>query len=360
MLVAAGMVSEAQVKQALTAQRRLGMRLGETLVVLGHVTEGQMTQVVSNQLTIPWVNLYHVDFSRELLGLVPSEIAEKYRLIPVYVRHVRRQGDTLYVAMDDPLNMTALQEVADGSGLPVKPMVASPSDIQNAIRVYYLGLPPLEDEDVGTSLPGVAKPKPKPAAKASPAAPASSKPRPSAPKATASKASAPKTSAAETNTAEESAAEASAAETNAAEESAAEESAAEESAEPTEASAPVEAEPQDVEEVEEDERPAVRPSVPPGPRPGPGFMTLTLLDGTQVRLPSGGTKEKEKAEERLTTRDLIHALQAKASGADVSDVLPEDAWEPLFATLLSVLLRKGLIADWEFVDEWNKQRRKSE
>lgn len=105
----------------------------------------------------------------------------------------------------------------------------------------------------------------------------------------------------------------------------------------------------------------VKPSVPPPRRPGPGFMTLTLLDGTQVKLPAGKAKDAApKAEDRLTTRDLIHALVARAGGADVSDVLPEDAWEPLVAALLSVLLRKGLIADWEFVDEWNKQRKKHE
>lgn len=141
MLVAAELVTEAQVKEALGAQKRTGQRLGETLVSMGYVTEGQMTQVLSNQLSIPWVNLYHVDFSRELLGLVPTEVAERNCLVPVYVRHVRRQGDTLYVAMEDPLNVAAMQEVADGSGLPVKPMVASPTDIRNAIRVYYLGLP---------------------------------------------------------------------------------------------------------------------------------------------------------------------------------------------------------------------------
>ena len=44
------------------------------------------------------------------------------------------------------------------------------------------------------------------------------------------------------------------------------------------------------------------------------------------------------------------------SGEDASDVLPDDRWEPLFASLLSLLMRKGLIADWEFVDEWNKHK----
>lgn len=281
MLVRAGIITEDDVREALVQQKRTGDRLGETLVAMGKVTERQMTQQLSNQLTIPWVNLYHVDFSRELLDLVPADLAEHYELIPVYVRSVRRQGDTLYVAMTDPLNLEILQQVADEAGLPVKPMVANPTDIRNAIRVYYLGLAPLEEEE--------------PKAEREPAA---------------------------------------------------------EESEP----APDEPTPEPV--PSDEGGPSARPSQPPPPRPAAAFMTLTLLDGTQVKLPSpaaaGAAVEPE--ERGLTTRDLIHALNARAAGEDVSDVLPDDAWEPLVATLLSVLLRKGLIADWEFVDEWKKQR----
>jgi len=265
MLVAAGLVSAAQVEEALARQKKSGPRLGETLVAMGAVTEAQMTQVLSNQLSIPWVDLYHVDFSRELLDRVPADLAEQHRLIPVYVRNVRRQGDTLYVAMDDPLDLDALQQVADRSGLPVKPMVAAPTDIENAIRVYYLGLPPLPPAKP-------AKQQAKPARKVEP--------------------------------------------------------------------------------------PVTQPSQPPPAKTGGSrFRTLTLLDGTQVRLPAAPEKKEEATEEQgLTARDLLAALAARAAGKDVSDVLEDGAWEPLFAALLSILMRKGLVADWEFVDEWKKHR----
>ena len=72
----------------------------------------------------------------------PAPVAERFCLVPVYVRQVRRQGRTLFVAMEDPMSLDALQAAADCSGLPVKPTVAAPTDIRNAIRVYYLGLPP--------------------------------------------------------------------------------------------------------------------------------------------------------------------------------------------------------------------------
>jgi len=295
MLVAARLVTEAQVGEALDKQKQRGRRLGEMLVELGYVTEAQMTEVLSNQLTLPWVNLYHVDFSRELLSLVSPEIAEKHGIVPIYVRHVRGQGDTLFVAMEDPLNLAALQDVADSSGMPVKPMVASPSDIRGAIRVYYLGLPPAAPEpeiEAGAidfaevvTTPLAAKP-----------APAAQPPV-------------------------------------------------------------VQAAPEPAPEAAPEPGPTVKPSVEPAARPSLGFLTLTLLDGTEVRLPSrGGKKQVEKAERGLTTRDIIHALLAKKAGEDVSDVLPDDAVEGLLATLLSVLMRKGLLADWEFIDEWKKHR----
>jgi type IV pilus assembly protein PilB len=273
MLVRAGLVTDAQVSEALARQKQTGQRLGETLVAMGLVTEAQMTQMLSNQLSIPWVNLYHVDFSRELLARVPAEVAEQYRLVPVYVRQVRRQGDTLFVAMEDPLNLDAMQAVADRSGLPVKSMVAPPSDIQNAIRVYYLGLPPATPEPPDPEI-----------------------------------------------TAEES-----------------------------------------DEELDYETGEPVSPTMPaPAVSAPSGFMTLTLLDGTVVRLP-GASRRKDTpsmpTERGLTTRDLIHALRARAAGEDVSRILPDEDWEALFAALLSTLMRKGLIADWEFVDEWKKHRK---
>jgi type IV pilus assembly protein PilB len=91
------------------------------------------------------------------------------------------------------------------------------------------------------------------------------------------------------------------------------------------------------------------------------MVTLTLLDGTEVRLPAnrkdeGGSEERGAAGQDLTASDLVQALFARSEGADVSDVLPDARWERLFATLLTLLLRKGLIADWEFVDEWRKHQ----
>ena len=291
-MVGAGHLTEAQLDDVLETQRTSGRRLGEEIIARGLVDETLVTQMLSNQLSVPWVSLYKVPFTRELLSLVPAEIADRHNLIPVYVRQVRRQGDTLFVALHDPQDTAALEEVAGITGLPVKPMVSPPSEIRNAIRVYYFGLPPHSggtssgelaaitaagDERVSAPPEWVDRPSPAPAA-------AAPKPAP------------------------------------------------------------------------EQAPPAAKPA-PAGP--GPKFITMTLLDGTTVRLPVSSGKRGEgapKADERLTARDLVKALDARALGENTADVLGEASWESLFATLLTLLMRKGLLADWEFVEEWEKHR----
>lgn len=88
------------------------------------------------------------------------------------------------------------------------------------------------------------------------------------------------------------------------------------------------------------------------------MVTLTMLDGTQIALPRTPLKRDQPSAEaaapqgELTARDLIDALRAQAGGADTSEVLGKDVnWERMFAALLSLLLKKHLIVDWEFVRE---------
>ncbi len=96
------------------------------------------------------------------------------------------------------------------------------------------------------------------------------------------------------------------------------------------------------------------------------MVTLTLLDGTKVNLPArdvGAPQPTVKApssipaapRNELTARDLIAALRAVSHGTDATEILGNDVrWEALFGALLSLLLKKQLIADWEFVDEYKK------
>jgi hypothetical protein len=91
------------------------------------------------------------------------------------------------------------------------------------------------------------------------------------------------------------------------------------------------------------------------------MIALTLLDGTQIRLPGKGRADESgegapgKSGDQLTAKDLLAALRAASHGADASEVLGENVrWEALVAALLSVLLKKHLISDWEFVEEFKK------
>lgn len=337
MLVAAGFVTEEQVCEALTEQRSTGRRLGEELVSLGFVTEVQLIQVLSNQLSVPWVSLHHIEMTRELLDLVPAEIADRYGLIPVYKRAVRREGETLFVAMDDPTNEDAIREVSRACGLPVKPMVAPPTDIRNAIRVYYLGMAPKPPEAPKRARrhtdDSVKVMTAKAEAKAAELV-ASDVVR--TPDASASSA----TPAADAN-----------AETNAT--PAATDVATEVAASPTPEAPAVEA-----------SAPSAKSAAKPSPqpktetKPKQRFVTLTLLDGTTVRLPAqrrpSGEAEEPVRGGGLTGADLVRALLAKGQGAAVDDVLGGASWEVLCATILQLMLKKGLVADWEFVEAYKK------
>src|SRR5258706_3433378 len=153
LLVDAHIVAAEQLEQVLAQQKTDGRRLGTLLVENGLVTETQLTQILSQQLSVPWVSLYHIDFSRELLNLVPRDIAEKYCLVPIYIRPVRGQGDTLYVAMDDPMNEDALRECAASAGLPARPLVAAPPAVFKAHPPYYGAFPSLPAPPAGAPAP---------------------------------------------------------------------------------------------------------------------------------------------------------------------------------------------------------------
>jgi hypothetical protein len=89
------------------------------------------------------------------------------------------------------------------------------------------------------------------------------------------------------------------------------------------------------------------------------MIALTLLDGTTIQVPSKGKEEPapepEAAPGDLTARDIVAALRAAARGVDASEILGENArWEAMFSALLSLLLKKHLITDREFLEEFKK------
>jgi len=347
LLVQAKVLTAEQLAEALAGPREPGKKLGQLLIERGWITEAQLTQTLSLQLSVPWVSLYHIDFSRQLLNRVQREVAEKYCLIPIFVRHVKGQGETLYVAMDDPTNEAALAEVSRQASLPARPMIASASDIRSAIRVYYgeptsapvldLPSPPTRADRPTTTREGqrrdVAPPTPPVPTQPDPPRRRSHPPPP--PPSRGARASAPPPP---PPGAEHDPAEAAPATTRSYPPDAARAAVA-----AAEAGAAQAAEP-------------AREGAPEARRGRPKMLSLTLLDGTTLTLPSANKKKKSNAPaESLTARDFVSALRASAHGADATEILGETPqWEPVVAALLSILLRKGLIADWEFVEELRK------
>lgn len=331
LLVEAQIISREQLEEALALQKKDGRRIGTLLVEAGLVSETQVTQILSQQLSVPWVSLYHIEFSRQLLNLASQELAERYCLVPIFVRKVRGLGQTLYVAMDDPSDEKAQAEVSQFSGLPVRAMIAPPSDISSAIRAYYGA-----GQEAASLSEAVAD------AEAERAT-------------TEQRAGGPRPAPAESSVA----AKASAAP-----------AAAAQSGPPQLARTGSQRPAGDKEpDGDVDSSPSIEAHEIPMPRrgKGPRMVTLTLLDGTKVNLPAQSAAAKKKrlpsdppvpegtAAEGLTARDLVAALRALSHGADASEILGENVrWEALFSALLSLLLKKHLIADWEFVEEYKK------
>jgi len=121
-----------------------GERFAQTVVNRGVVPAAKLAQVLSYQLCLPWVSLEHVRFSSKLLKMIPSEVAVSFGVVPVHVRRRSTDGRvTLYVATDDPTNEAAKQACEQASGLPVRMMVATTTDISAALAEEYgQGEPP--------------------------------------------------------------------------------------------------------------------------------------------------------------------------------------------------------------------------
>jgi type IV pilus assembly protein PilB len=137
LLRAAGLISEEQLAGALREQDNGGGRLGEVLVRRGVLNELQLTQILSNQLSVAWVSLRHVDLTDELLVLVPVDVAERHTLIPVHFRLGEQKQKILYVAMDDPTDVAAMEHVSRVTGMHVRPLIAPPSEIRKQIEARY-------------------------------------------------------------------------------------------------------------------------------------------------------------------------------------------------------------------------------
>ena len=139
LLVNAGLLTREALAEALYEQETVGGRLGEILVRRGLISEQDLTQILSNRVSVAWVCLDYIEFTRELLSLLPAELAQELNLIPVFFRIEKTREKILYVAVDDPTSIAAMERVAKHTGMHVRPLVAPASEIRRAVRVHYFG-----------------------------------------------------------------------------------------------------------------------------------------------------------------------------------------------------------------------------
>ncbi len=132
MLLKAGLVTQERLQEALEAQKKNGGKLGYNLVKLGYVKEDEITQLLSEQYGVPSINLRHFEIDESVINLIPSEVAQKYLVLPV-----NRTGATLTIAMADPTNVFAMDDIRFMTGYTVEPVVASEMAIREAIEKYY-------------------------------------------------------------------------------------------------------------------------------------------------------------------------------------------------------------------------------
>jgi type IV pilus assembly protein PilB len=140
MLLKAGMISPEQLEKALKEQQTSGQRIGSLLVKMGFITEDEIVAFLSKQFNVPSVNLLDYKIEEPILKLIPSHIAQKYGLIPL-----SRLGRMITVAMVNPNDVLAMEDIKFSTGFEVRPVIASEAAIWGAIDKHYGSAGMLED-----------------------------------------------------------------------------------------------------------------------------------------------------------------------------------------------------------------------
>ncbi len=132
LLIRNQLVTEDQLKKALEAQKVDGGRLGASLIKLGYIKEDELAAFLSKQYGVPSINLSEFEIDAAVIRLLPAEVAQKYQIIPI-----NRAGSTLIVAMADPSNIFAIDDIKFMTGYNVEVVVAPEASIKISIDKYY-------------------------------------------------------------------------------------------------------------------------------------------------------------------------------------------------------------------------------
>ncbi len=149
LLIEAHMISESQLKAALSNQRSYGGRLGTILVKMGFLKEIDMLKFLSKQLNLPMVDLHKIVVEQKVIDLIPADVAEKYNILPLGIK-VLSGKPLLHIAMSDPTNLGAIDTIQFTAGYKIQPVLALDSSLTDFINFYYKGkdVPKQINEDI--------------------------------------------------------------------------------------------------------------------------------------------------------------------------------------------------------------------
>lgn len=133
LLLERGIINQAQLEKALTIQREKGGLIGQILVGLGYVSEEAIAQALTVQYGFPYLPLESYDITPDVIKLIPENVASQYNLIAV-----DKIEDLVTVAMSNPLNIQAIEDVEMITKCKVQVFVSTMTDVNNAIGKYYI------------------------------------------------------------------------------------------------------------------------------------------------------------------------------------------------------------------------------
>ena len=132
LLLERGIINQAQMDQGLNFQREKGGLIGDILVELKFVKEDDIAQALTAQYGFPYLPLSNYSVSIDITSIIPARVARQYLLMPI-----DKIGNNLTLAMSNPLNVQAIEDVELLSGCSVQTFVSTSSDIKRAIEKYY-------------------------------------------------------------------------------------------------------------------------------------------------------------------------------------------------------------------------------
>jgi type IV pilus assembly protein PilB len=147
LLVKEKVISQEQLEQALKAQRQDNCRLGSALVKLGFLSEEDVTNFLSRQYGVPAINLSYFEIDPSVVKLIPYETAKRYQILPL-----SRVGASLTIAMVDPTNVFAMDDIKFMTGFNIEPVVASETAIMDGVEKAYNSQPEENLEEVMASM----------------------------------------------------------------------------------------------------------------------------------------------------------------------------------------------------------------